>query len=120
MTRHAGTHIVRHLFGDDVALANRSMAGLAGCACFGVNTMTEVNESREAVDADPGSRLLLFRGGGELLNVRTIGLDRLVTGHAKTLCRIPHEFTRFGILVTRIALESKGQVCFMAVGKRLL
>ena len=120
MTRHAETHIVRHLFGDYVALANRSMAGLAGCACFGVHTMAEVNESREAVDADPGNRLLLFGGGGELLNVRTIGLDGLVTGHAKTLRRIPHQLTRFGVLVTRVALESKGQVCFMAVGERLL
>jgi len=120
MTRHAETHIVRHLFRDDGALANRPMAGFAGCACFGVHTMAEVNEGREAVDSDPENRPLLFGGGGELLNVRTIGLDDLVTGHAKTLRRIPHELTRFGVPVTRVALESKGQVCFMVVGKRLL
>src|SRR5689334_1528972 len=120
MTRHTGTHVVRHLFGDDVSLANGSMAGLARCARFGVHTMAEVNESREAVDADPGNRLPLFGGGGELLNLRTIGLDRLVTGHAKFLRRIPHELTRFGVFMARVALESKGQVCFMAVGKRLL
>lgn len=120
MTRHAGAHIVRHLLGDDVALTNRSMAGLAGCACFAVHTMAEVNEIRKAVDADPGNRLLRFGGGGQLLNVRTIALDGLVTGHAKTLRRIPHQLTRLWVLVTRVALQSKGQVCFMAVGNRLL
>jgi hypothetical protein len=108
MTRHTGTHVVRHLFGDDVAFANRSMARFAGCACFGVHTMTEVNESREVIDADPRNRLLLFGGCGELLNVRTIGLDGLVAGHTKSLRRIPHELTRFGVLVTRFTRESEG------------
>jgi hypothetical protein len=85
-----------------------------------MHTVAEVNKIREAVDADPGDRLLLLCSRSELLNVRAIGLDGLVTGHAKTFRRIPHELTRFGIFVTRIALESDCQVRFMAEGKRLL
>ena len=65
----------------------------------GVHTVAEVDESREPIDADPGNRLLLFGGGGQLLDVRTVGLDRLVTAHAETLRGIPHELAGVGVLV---------------------
>lgn len=120
MTRHARAHIVCYLFGDHVALSNRSMAGLARCACLGVHTVAEVNEARESIDANPGDRRLLLGGCSKFLDVRTLGLDGLMTGHAKTLRRISHELTRFGVFVTRVALEAKGQVRFMIVGDRLL
>ncbi len=58
-----------HLFGDHVALANRSVTGLTCCACLNVHTVAEVHIRRDPIDADPGNRLLLFGGGGHLLNV---------------------------------------------------
>src|SRR5699024_10161466 len=106
VARHTETHIVRDLFGDDVAFTHRSVAGFAACPGFGVHTMAEVNESREPIDLHPRYRLLLLGGGCEFLNVRAVGLDGLVTRHAKTLRRIRHELTRFGVLVTRFALQS--------------
>ena len=66
MTRQARPHIGRHLFGDDVAFANRSVAGFAGYACFGVHTVAEENVSWDPVDADPRKRLLLFGGSSQL------------------------------------------------------
>lgn len=100
MTRHAGTHIVQHLFGDHVALANLAVAGLACCACFSVHTVAEENVRRDPVDADPRNRLLLSGGGSHLLNVRTVSLYRLVAAHAETLRRKPHKFARFSVSVT--------------------
>src|ERR1700691_241180 len=99
MTRHAGTHIMRRFSGDYVALANRSVAGLACCACYSVHPVTEVNVSRDPVDADPRYRLLVSGGGSHLLNVRAVGLYRLVTAHAETRCRKAHNFAGVGISV---------------------
>jgi hypothetical protein len=120
MTCHTEAHIDGYFLCDDIAVANGSVADLARRACRSVHAMAEINERPKAIDRDPGDRRLLFGGGSEFPNVRTIGLDGLVTGHAKTLHRIRHEFTRIRILVTRIALQSKRQVLPMAIGKRLL
>src|SRR3954451_6971420 len=100
MTCHAGTHIVRELFGDHVALANRSVAALACCACVRVHTMAEVNVSREPVNADPRKRLLLCGRGRQLSDVGTVGFYRLMTAHAETLRRVPHDLTRIRVFVT--------------------
>ena len=91
---------MRDLFGDHVAVANRSVAGLACCARFRVHTMAEVNESREPIDADPRKRRLLSGGGSQLSDVRTVGLYRLMAAHAETLGRIPHDLTRIKVFVT--------------------
>src|SRR5262249_51917274 len=98
MTRHARAHIVHHLFGDHIALANQSMAGLTRCARLSVHTVAEVDESREPVDADPWNWPLLLRGGSYLPNVRAVTLYGLVTVHAETLRRISHKFARIRIL----------------------
>ena len=90
---------MRHLFGDYVALANLSVAGLACCARFSVHPVTEVNVSRDPVDADPWYRLLVFGGGSHLLNLRTVGLYGLMTAHAETLRGKPHELAGVGVSV---------------------
>src|SRR5260221_6656923 len=99
MTRHAGAHVVHHLFGDQVALPNRSVAGLTCRACCGMHAMAEIDVSRDLIDADPRNRLLLSGGGGHLLDVRTVHLYRLVTAHAETLRGKPHELAGVGVSV---------------------
>src|SRR5690242_15324981 len=85
VTRHAGTHVGRHLSGNHVPLANGSVTGLACYACRGMHAMAEVNEIRDPVNANPRNRLLLSDGFRQLLNVRAVGLYRLVTAHAESL-----------------------------------
>src|SRR5262249_48020337 len=106
MTRHARTHIVLHLCGDHIALANRSMTGLTCCACLNMHTVAEVDECRDPVDADPWNWLLLFCGGSDLLNVRAVSLDGLVTAQAEALGRISHKLARIRVFVARIAFQA--------------
>jgi hypothetical protein len=120
MTSYAGSHIVRHFPGDYVALANLSMACLACCACFRVHTVTEVNESRNSVDANPRYRLVVFGRDGHLLNMRTVGFYCLVAAHAEARCRKAHKVAGVGISVARVALQPQRQVRFMTIRDRLL
>src|SRR6476619_5267479 len=94
MTRHAGAHLVHDLPGHHVALPHRSVAGLACDAGCRVAAVAEIDVGRELVDADPENRLLRFGGGGQLLDVRTVGLDQPVTAHAEALRGEAHELTR--------------------------
>src|SRR5690348_2124534 len=106
MARHAGAHIVHHLFGDHIALANRSVAGLAGGAGLDVHAVAEVDERRDLVDADPGNRLLLLGRDSYLLNIGTVSPYGLVATHAETLCRKPHEFAGISVSVAGSAFQS--------------
>src|SRR5262245_13001562 len=99
MTRHTGAHIMRHLLGDHVALANLPVAGHACCACLSMHTVAEVNISRDLIDADPRNRLLLSGGGSHLQNVGTVGLYGLMTAHAETRCRKSHKFARIRVFM---------------------
>src|SRR6266850_6686124 len=99
MTRHAGTHVVHDLFGDHVALPNRSVTGVTCCAGCRMHTVAEIDVRRDLIDADPGNRLLLSGGGGHLLDVRTVYLYRLVTAHAEALRGKPHELAGVGVSV---------------------
>jgi len=120
MTSYAGSHIVRYFPGDYLALANLSMAGLACGACFSVHPVTEVNESRNSVDADPRYRLVVFGRDNHLLNMRTVCLYRLVTSHAEARCRKAHQIAGVGISVARAALQPQHQVRLMTIRNRLL
>ena len=111
---------MHHFLGDHVAFANWSMASLARCACVNVYTVAEVNEGRDSVNPDPRYRLILFREARKLLNVGTVGFYRLVTAHAETLCRKPHQFARISVSVASVALQCQSQVRLMTIGNWLL
>ena len=117
MTRHARPHIVHHLLAHHIALADRSMAGLACRACLSVHTVAEVDKCRDPIDADPWNRLLFLRSGRYLLNVRTVGLYRLVATHAETLRWEPHKLSGISVSVTGIAFQAQGQVGFVTIGR---
>ena len=106
--------------GDYVALANLSVAGLACSAGFSVHPVAEVNVSRYPVDPDPRYRLLVPGGGSHFLNVRAVGLYRLMTAHAETGCRKAHKLARVGVSMAIVALQAQRQVRLMTVGNRLL
>lgn len=120
MTRHTGSHIMHHLFGDHIALANRSMAGFTCGACLSVHTVAEVDERRNPVDADPWNWFLLFGARRYLLNTWTVSLYCLVTAHAETLRRKPHKFTGISVSVARTAFQSQRQMRFVTIRNRLL
>ena len=104
MTGHAGSHVVNHLAGDRVAIANGSVAVLACRASGGVYTVTEKDVRRDLVDTYPRDRPLLSGGRRQFLNVGAVGLDGLVTAHAEAFRWETHHLARIGVPVTRVAL----------------
>lgn len=119
MAVHTGAHVVEHLFGQYIAFANRTMAGLASRSRLRVGTVAEEYIRGNLVYTRPVNGLVVLCCGRQLLNVRTVGFHRFVATHAKADCRESHHLAGIGTRVAVLAFQPESDVGLVAVRHRL-
>lgn len=83
MALHASRHRNVTLAGNHVPFPHRAVAGFTrGFRPSQMYLVTEIDEIRELVDANPGYRLALFVKFGKLLNAGAVFLNGSMTDHA--------------------------------------
>ena len=117
---HAEFHVVGDFPGEHIAFAHWSVTLVACGACGGVHPVAEVDECGKLIHPNPGKRRLGGCGCRELLDMRTLTLDGLVTRQAEGLGRKAHRFSRIRIAMARLTLQAKSKVGFVTVRNGLL
>ncbi len=119
MAIHAGSHGDADLFGEQVALLDRAMAGFAGEVGVEVHAMAEGDIAGDLIDTHPGDGLAIAGVGGEALDGWLLFGDFDMARHTFGRGGEAGDFTGVGIGVAVLAGEAGGDVLFVAEGEGL-
>ena len=105
---------------ETVSFRNRAVASLARCATFQVYFVTEIDESRNFVNADPGNGSVRLYVRSQAPDGGAVGLHCLMTSHAHLGLRNPFYVAGFHRFMAVIAFEAcHRRVLFVAERNRL-